>query len=623
MTNEKQNVKRENRRILVIDDDPRLIEMYEGVFSKQSDKISDFASLVGIEAEEEHTYDLVTATQGEEGAEKFRQAHQQEEPFAVAFIDMRMPPGWDGYRTALEVRSIDPDVFIVIATAFSDYDVREMRDEIGHGVLFLRKPFELDELYLLAASLCENWDHNQQRKEVLSELEQNHLDLLATRSALEFAATHDAVTNLPNFPLFSDRLQRALQRIEEEQSGMTVAVLLINVDHFSLLIQALGREHSDLLLQQIAEKLGETLPEQGGLARVSADEFACLVESTEGVAEVTTYIDQLLSLGNSLFEVADEAIQVRFRIGVSIADNDSPKGEHGVEDLLRHAADALNDAKSSESSYSFYQQQLDSDARETLQLKNALSRALHRNEYELYYQPKVDLKSGKVTELEALLRWKHPEQGYLSPGIFIPILEEYGMIVEVGRWVVMEACRQMKSWLDQGLELQRVAVNLSVKQFLAGSPISEVIDEALTESGLDPCHLELEITESVFFSHIGQLKRQISSWREKGITVALDDFGTGYSSLSYLGEIPIDVIKVDQSFVRQIGESQKVRALIGAIISMSKELGSEVVVEGVEEKQQLEFVNEKEADRVQGYYYAKPMAADEIGQFLDHFHGAV
>ncbi len=425
---------------------------------------------------------------------------------------------------------------------------------------------------------------------------------------LAYQAHHDFLTGLPNRLLLQDRMVQSLKYAQRQKCRM--ALLVIDLDRFKTINDSLGHAVGDKLLQQIAESLKGCVRESDTLCRHGGDEFIILlpiVDSIEGAAEVARTI---LASINKIFVIDGHQLKTSCSIGISLCP------EHGVDvDSLTKSADmAMYQAKvNGRNNFAFCSEALNVQADERLKLENRMRRALDKGEFLLHYQPKICLKTLAITGVEALIRWQDPALGMISPSAFIAVAEETGLIVPIGKWVLQEACRQAKAWQAGGAPVIRVAVNISAIQLRHKNFFADVV-ETLNAVGLAPEYLELELTESVLMkSHDAETDvLLLVALKELGVRFSIDDFGTGYSSLSYLKRFPIDTLKIDQSFVRDIDTDPSNAAIVSAIVQMGKALNMRVLAEGVENKQQLEYLSSNCCDEVQGFYFSQPIEAEKV-----------
>ena len=427
-----------------------------------------------------------------------------------------------------------------------------------------------------------------------------------TESQLYHLAHHDSLTALPNRLLLSARLEHSLQHAHRK--GTNVGVLFLDLDHFKRVNDSLGHAAGDHLLQLVAKRLLDSAREEDTVARLGGDELAVVLGSLHGTQHVARSARDVLDKLSEPFDIEGHEIFVSASIGISIY----PRDGQDAPTLLKNADTAMYMAKNSgRSTYHFYSQDLSIKARKSLALEADLHRALEREELLLHFQPQVSLQSGCIVGVEALVRWQHPEIGLVSPGKFIPLAEENGLIETIGLWVLRCACKQAKTWQNEGLVPFRMAVNLSERQ-LRNSGIALEVRDILEKTGLDPCYLELELTESSVMKHAQQALTTLNMLRDLGVTIAIDDFGTGYSSLSYLKLFPVDRLKIDRSFIRDIPHDVNDVAIARTIVTLGHSLNLSVVAEGIETPAQRELLTSIGCDEMQGFLYCQPLTADEL-----------
>jgi len=418
-------------------------------------------------------------------------------------------------------------------------------------------------------------------------------------------ASHDALTGLANRTLLQDRVRQAIYRAARTDEH--VGVLFLDLDHFKTINDSLGHHVGDRLLQTVAQRVKGCLREDDTVARQGGDEFIVVLPSVARFEDVGMVAGKILAAVSAPYSIEGTELHTSASIGVSVF----PEDGADVEALMRNADIAMYYAKSAgRSNYQFFAPEMNRAASERLQLETSLRNALERDEFRLHFQPIVAVESGAPHGVEALLRW-HPERGPIGPDRFIPVAEDTGLIVPIGGWVLKNACRQFKSWQREGCRLSRMVVNLSARQFTQKNLVA-AIGRILQEAELEPEHLGLEITESLLMGNPLEAIRVLTALSDMGIQISLDDFGTGYSSLSYLKRFPIDKIKVDRSFVRDIVSDPEDAAIVTAIIAMAHSLSCTVVAEGVETEEQLRFLRERGCDEYQGYYFSRPLPADEL-----------
>jgi diguanylate cyclase (GGDEF)-like protein/PAS domain S-box-containing protein len=435
-------------------------------------------------------------------------------------------------------------------------------------------------------------------------------------------AYHDSLTDLPNRRLFKERLEKALKLAKRDQHQ--VAVMFLDLDRFKMINDTFGHALGDEILKQVSDRLTRLISESkrrakytGLVARMGGDEFICLIPNVKNQSEVEKIANDILQMVEKPYHCGHE--QQVFHLSASIGIVMYPDDGEDVDTLLRRADSAMYNAKEKgKNNYQFYTSMLQDLGLQRLSIENDLRRALENEEFELYYQPQVSMRTGMIYGMEALLRWKHPELGEISPQQFIPVAEDSGLIVPIGEWVLRTACRQNKLWQESGLPMMRIAVNLSSRQFKQENLV-ETIHSILEETGLEPVYLELEITETIAMNQADYTIEKLEALKRLGIQIAIDDFGTGYSSLNYLKRYPIDSLKIDRSFVRDIPRTSDDMAIVSAIIAMAHSLNLKVIVEGVETMEQLRFLHKQGCDAMQGYFFSKPLPADEIQAFCEMY----
>lgn len=423
-------------------------------------------------------------------------------------------------------------------------------------------------------------------------------------------ARHDSLTGLPNRLLFSNLLDAALKTAERYKR--TFAVMFIDLDRFKFINDTLGHEAGDTLLKEITARFKQALRGSDVIARLGGDEFVVLVQEVPDREHAAIVARKLLSAAIKPIELMGQECRVTASVGISLFPGDG----QDEQTLMKNADSAMYHAKEEgKNNFQFYSSEISTQTLERLTLESNLRRALERQELSLAYQAKVDLKSGHITGVEALLRWHNADMGMVSPAKFIPVAEETGLIVHIGRWVLKTACLQNVAWQQQGLPPINMAVNLSVRQF-ADEGLLDDVTAILQETGMDPKLLELEITEGMIVHNVDRAIKLLTAIKKLGVRLAIDDFGTGYSSLGQLKNFPIDTLKVDRSFIRDLATDSEDKAITSAIIAMGKTLSLTVVAEGVETAEQQTFLREQACDEMQGYYFSKPVAPEEFEALL-------
>jgi diguanylate cyclase len=428
--------------------------------------------------------------------------------------------------------------------------------------------------------------------------------------AIADLAQHDVLTGLPNRRLLNERLTQAITLARRR--GTSLAVLFLDLDRFKHVNDSLGHEVGDKLLQSVSQRLQAAVRTSDTISRQGGDEFVLLLSEVAHGSDAAYTAQKMIAALGAPHAIDNQDLHITASIGVSLYPDD---GED-AETLLKNADTAMYHAKErGPNSFQFFKPDMNIRAVERQRIEADLRRALTRNEFVLHYQPKMNLLTGDMTGAEALIRWMHPDRGLVRPMQFVPIAEDSGFIVPMGRWVLGEACRQTRSWLDAGLPPTPVSVNISALEFRDKDFLGNVV-EVLELNRLDPHFLELELTESVLMQHAKSTAAMLKSLKEIGVQIAIDDFGTGYSSLSYLRQFPIDVLKIDQSFVHEITAHPDRTPIVSAVISMGKGLNHRVIAEGVETRSQLAFLQASGCGEGQGHYFSQPVAADQFTKML-------
>ncbi|HEY4158310.1 MAG TPA: EAL domain-containing protein [Polyangiaceae bacterium] len=484
----------------------------------------------------------------------------------------------------------------------------------GHRALAVFPLFAAGKLEAVFALFSKQVGFDSEELKLLRELADNlslALDHLAQGERLDFLAYYDELTKLPKRNLLTDRISQQLVACRND--GCRLAVVLLDVERFRHVNETLGRRGGDNLLLQIAERLKESLSQHDTLARFDSNSFAILIAPAENESELAARLERkILARLNESFTIEDTELRISVKGAVALFPSDGQE----VDALVANAEAALKKAKSSGQRYLFYAPSMNERVREKLTLETKLRRAIEQDEFLLHYQPKVNLKSGRVVGLEALIRWQDPSEGLVPPGRFIPVLEETGLILDVGRWVMMRAAAQYTAWVEQGLTPPRIAVNVSAIQ-LGQRDFVRSVEQVAAEYPLLGAGLDLEITESVLIEDLNNNIEKLRAVKEQGPRVAIDDFGTGYSSLGYLSRLPIDALKVDRSFVIRMAEDSQDMAIVTTIISLAHALDLTVIAEGVETANQAHLLRLLRCDQIQGYLVAKPLPAEQVLPLLN------
>lgn len=431
------------------------------------------------------------------------------------------------------------------------------------------------------------------------------------KSQLNYLSFHDPLTGLANRSLFYDRVNKSLSRSRRNTSNLSL--LLVDLDRFKNINDSLGRDAGDYYLKQAALRLAETVRDTDTVARLSGDEFVIVLENVAQASDITGICQKILDSISQPLSVMGHEISSTASIGVSLY----PRDGDSIDQLLKHADLAMSRAKHlGKNRTEFYVKAMTENAVNYLLLENDLRRAIDNDELCLHYQPQIDLQSGRIAGVEALVRWEHPDRGLIPPAEFIPLAEETGLIQPLGNWVLKTACMHFQSWLVKGFNFGKVAVNLSPRQFRQDN-FDAIIVDTLEEAALAPEYLELEITESSVMENAAETIELLNVFAKMGLSLAIDDFGTGYSSLAYLKRFPINKLKIDRSFINDIDVDEADSAIAKSIIDLAHNMSLQVVAEGVERPTQSRWLNEKGCDHVQGFYYARPMTEEKLLELVE------
>ncbi|HMH18442.1 MAG TPA: EAL domain-containing protein [Burkholderiales bacterium] len=507
---------------------------------------------------------------------------------SLVLLDLSLPDSF-GFDTFLKVYAHSPKVPIVVLTGHDDQTVALSAVKSGA------------QDYLVKGKLD---------RELLLRSMQYSIERKRYQEQLEYQANYDALTGLPNRNLLHDRLK---QSVFAQRYVRSIAVVFLDIDHFKFVNDSLGHNTGDKLLQKVAERLMETVRDGDTVARLGGDEFILILNDQTGQEVIYRAMQRIITRIAEPIDVDGQELMVTCSAGISLYPQDGPD----VDTLLKNADAAMYRAKEKgRNNVQFYTAEMNRQVNERLKIESSLRRALERDELELYYQPRINVRSGALVSCEALLRWRHPEWGLLLPERFIALAEETGIIVPIGDWVLKRACAQARAWQQDARAPIAVSVNLSMRQFRQGA-LATAVDDALRESQLDPRLLEMELTESLIMHDTEAAIRILLRLREIGVDISVDDFGTGHSSLSYLTKLPISALKIDQSFVHDIkGNGRTDEGLVAqTIISLARNLKLKVVGEGVETEAQFEFLKKHDCDEVQGYHFGRPMPAAEFESF--------
>lgn len=635
-----------NRRILLIDDNEAIHHDIRKILVPRNDR-SKFESLSSEVFGESSTagvliqYDIDSAYQGQEGLAMVEQSVADGQPYAMAFVDIRMPPGWDGIETIERIWQVDPSIQVVICSAHCDYSWEQMIDRLGQTdqLLILKKPFDHIEVGQLACALTKKWNLAHQATYKLDELERMvqkqteelreaneqlqqsngslHQEISERRRAedqLRYNSLHDTLTDLPNRAMLMERLDRCIERTARNDDYL-FGVLFMDVDNFKIVNDSLGHRVGDQLLRAISKRLVRCLrgldtasrPGNDTTARLGGDEFVVLLDGMRDPANAAMVAQRISQTLSKPFSIDGKEIVTGVSVGIATSDNQYTD----AVDMLRDADTALYQAKEKgRGRYEMFNREMHEKVMARLEIEADLRKIIERDQLHLQYQPIVRVSDGVIEGFEALVRWIHPTRGLISPLDFIPVAEETGTIVEIGEWVLREACRQAHEWRTTvpGFEDLSMSVNVSSRQLVCNDFLAQV-ESAITDTGLDPHGLKLEVTESVMIED-ERTTVVLQQIRDRGIAIRMDDFGTGYSSLSYLHNLPIDAIKLDRAFIRDMSLDGHHAATVQAVMVLAKNRGFTVIAEGVETAEHLATLQVLDCDLAQGFFFSKPVNAE-------------
>ncbi len=596
-------------RILVVDDERPIREAYQELLAtRPTAKLTEAERLRARLFDRESStttdapdFEVHTAERAESAVNTVRANLESGQSFDVVFLDMRMPPGRDGAWAAAAIRAMDPNIDMVIATAYSDVDPEELSTRIppAEKLFYLQKPFHAHEVRQLAVALG-----RKARAEA-------HIRRLAY---------FDSLTGLANRDLVREHMSKAIALAKRH--ARRLAVLFIDLDNFKRINDTLGHSIGDEILKATAQRLRDAVRSadtvmymEDQIARMGGDEFLFLLPEIAEAKDAAIVARRIMRALTEPVQTGSHELFVTPSIGIAVYPDD---GED-IETLLRNADLAMYFAKrAGRSTFQYYDESMNATALKRLTMESRLRGAIVRGELSLHYQPQIDLKTGRVCGMEALLRWNNAELGDVPPLEFIPVAEESGLIDAIGDWVLHAACAQASAWRDSGLPLERMAVNVSAIQLEQSSFIDRVA-HALEQSGLDPGMLELELTEGALIANIDRAREMLNRIKALNVQIAIDDFGAGYSSMNYLKELAVDRLKIDRSFISGIHTEGRDRAIAAAIISMAQSMSLRVTAEGVEDYKQVAVLESQHCDEIQGFYISRPIAAEEAEAYLRTF----
>lgn len=455
-----------------------------------------------------------------------------------------------------------------------------------------------------------NKDEKKTKIELISEVNHLRSKVFEMEKHLEYLSHFDSMTDLPNRSLFLDRVEQYIT--SAKRYGHFMALIFIGLDRFKIINQSFGHNYGDNLIKEIAKRLISCVRDSDTVGRMSGDEFAIILSKIAKEEDAIIVANKIINSMRKAFIIDGREVSLSASVGISLF----PADGKDSSTLAINACAAMRRVKETHGdNYSFFTSMMNEAVSRRLSLEGSLRKAIERNELHVFYQPQIDVKSGRVIGMEALIRWMHPEHGMISPLNFIPLAEETGLIVPIGEWVLRNACSQTKAWIDAGFGPMKVGVNLSMRQFKEKNMIN-MVNKTLIDTGLNSRYLELELTESTAMHDANETIGIINELKTSGINISMDDFGTGYSSLSYLKDLPIDTLKIDQSFIRNMADNKNDTAIVKAIINMAHSLTLNVIAEGVETAQHLSILEALNCDEVQGYLFSKPLPVLEFERLL-------
>lgn len=596
-------------KILVVDDEQSVRDAYRHVLSRN--EIAETPDALSVMAEELFgdncsdvdavlpgipVFDAHFAAQGLDAVAMIKEALDQKDPFKVAFIDVRMPPGIDGRETARRIRAIDADINIVIVTAYSDHSATDIATVAGppDKIFYISKPFSSEEIRQMALALCRRWDHDTGQLELLR---QKVAELATSEARARHAALHDFLTGAPNRMAFQQELACRVAREEGDY-----ALAFIDLDRFKHVNDTFGHGAGDDLLVAIYDLLRGAAPEEAMLARLGGDEFGLLLPVRQA-HEAETICNNLIEICSRSFLIFGNSVRVGASCGFLMPEDQKFRD---ASELMRFADLALFAAKrSGRGRVCLFNREMDESQRFRQKIETGLRNAIAGDELALHYQPIIERDSLRTVGFEALLRWNSPEHGLVSPAIFIPIAEESDLIDDLGEWVVDHALQNSRAWADLF-----VSINFSPRQFKRAN-FSEWLNSRVTRMQVPPANVQIEITETAIFEDTTWAADVLRDLQSRGYRIALDDFGTGYSSLFNIKNFALNCIKIDKSFIEGLGEDKHSAAIVSSIVHLARALGLHVVAEGVETEDQCQMLRLTGCSHMQGFLFGRPTTALE------------
>ncbi|MDT8283520.1 MAG: EAL domain-containing protein [Gammaproteobacteria bacterium] len=556
--------KYEERPIVVLaDDDPSIRLMVRHV----------------LESED---FDIVEASDGIEAIKAVEKYHP-----ALILLDAVMP-GIDGFTTCQRIKDNGhTDIPVMMITGLDDDASVERAYEVG-AIDFITKPIKWAVLKHRVKSV------------VAKVIAERKVKLLAYR---------DTLTGLPNRLLFADRLEQAVMRSERSRTSM--ALMLIDIDDFKLVNDSFGHDAGDKLIKAVADLISKSLRRADTIARLGGDEFAVIIEGIDGPGDAVSIADNLTTILEHNVRLDDQETYTSASIGISVFPDDGKE----ARTLLKNADTAMFRAKENgRHCFQFYKPEMSVNAMARLELENSLKSAFEKDEFLIHYQPIIDIHKNQVVGVEALLRWQHPDKGMIHPSDFISAIEDCGLIIALGEWMIFSVCKQVRMWHDAGLEKQNVSINIAPRQFKEQDLVA-LFSQAIAENNITADSISVEVTERTLIDNVGEVEAALKNLREMGIRILLDDFGTGYASLAYLKEFPIDVVKIDCDFIAGIPDNEDDSIVVDAIAGLTRGLKLGLLAEGVENERQLDVLKGLGCQYAQGFYWSKALPGNEYEQF--------
>jgi diguanylate cyclase (GGDEF)-like protein len=652
-----------NRNILVIDDNASIHNDIRTILKLKTENNALTALSQAIFPEEIKSstelaaikYKIDSAFQGQEGLELVVESLQRDEPYALAIVDMRMPPGWDGIETIKRIRAVDPHLQIAICTAYSDYSWEDYLNTFGQNdwLLIFKKPFDFAEVRQLACALTEKWNLAKQAALRMDELEnmvaehalmlsQANSELTTQNKSLHISnerlskeiaarrladerirhiAYHDTLTDLPNRTLLMEQLHKCFKNCQPHD-GYLFAILFIDVDDFKIVNDSLGHRAGDQLLQHIAQDLTDAIRSYrpsaesplNMAARLGGDEFIVVLDNILNSEQAVDFAEQIQKSIIRPLSIEGKEIVPRISIGVAMSRDDY----RDPADILRDADTALYHSKTEgKGRVELFDQDMRLRVTRRMDMEQDLRQAIARQEFCIHYQPIVSLTTGKIVSFEALVRWQHPTRGLISPEEFIPVAEETAIIAPLGQWILAEVCHHLSHWRTHipGAENISAGINLSVRQLMREEIVDEIV-EALDANQLKPDALKLEITESTMIQNSKMIVQNIEALDAHQLEFHVDDFGTGFSSLSVLHKLPVSAIKLDRSFVQELPNQLEFASTVQAMVMLTRIRHIQLIAEGVERFEQLVQLQALDCDLAQGFYFSRPVNHQDAERML-------